>query len=70
MAEFTWQLDQSSSLAIVLNTKVLQFGDGYEQIANFGINHAKQNWQASITNTQQTVNAVHDFLQLRKASLS
>lgn len=68
MATFTWTPDFGAQLSRAPRVKTAQFGDGYQQRAQFGINNNPQSWSLQFVNREDTeADEIDAFLTARRA---
>lgn len=66
---FTWCVDAGATEDTELKTNVVQFGDGYEQVSDRGINNARESWSLSVTGSSEKTKAVRQFLKDHKGGM-
>lgn len=59
---FPYCVNAGSSKSVDINTKSVQFGDGYEQTFSFGINNTSTSWQCSKTDSETVINEIEAFI--------
>ncbi|AKF98714.1 TPA: phage tail protein [Pseudomonas aeruginosa] len=59
---FTWCVHSQSSGTTDYATLNRKFGDGYEQVAENGLNNVAQSWNISISGTGAKIKEIRNFL--------
>lgn len=68
MATFTYDASYGASVTQAPTVRRIQFGDGYEQRATFGINNDARQWQLDFRAKNDTdANAIIAFFEARAA---
>ncbi|ORM66128.1 phage tail protein [Pantoea rwandensis] len=65
---FTWCPRINAEADIKFNTRKVQFGDGYTQVAGNGLNTRSQEWSLSFTGTEAYIKAIKDFLDAHEGT--
>ncbi|WP_338511552.1 phage tail protein [Erwinia aphidicola] len=60
---FEWPVRISGSEQITVSAVMAQFGDGYRQVAENGINSASEAWNLSVNGQRDEMAAVRTFLK-------
>ncbi|VVE28143.1 phage tail protein [Pandoraea pneumonica] len=60
---FTWPVRPDVQGQVTFRTLTAQFGDGYSQQADDGINVEKQSWPVTLVGTTAELEPVKDFLR-------
>ena len=60
--DFPYSINAGASKSVDINTKSVQFGDGYEQTFSFGINNKNISWQCSKTAIESEITEIEDFI--------
>ncbi|CAH0198318.1 hypothetical protein SRABI13_01661 [Erwinia aphidicola] len=60
---FEWPVRISGSEQITVSALMAQFGDGYRQVAENGINSASETWNLSVNGQRDEMAAVRTFLK-------
>lgn len=64
--DFPYPINAGASKSVAINTKSIQFGDGYEQTFSFGINNTSTSWQCSKTDKETVINEIEAFILSHK----
>lgn len=59
---FTWRPDEEPTGTVTFRTKSAKFGDGYEQVAQDGINNRSQSWPLTFTGQKSRIMEIAAFL--------
>lgn len=62
---FTWKTTAATSGPITLRTRKAQFGDGYSQEVQDGLNNKVGSWSIACVGSKDEMQAVADFLDAR-----
>ncbi|WP_268247083.1 phage tail protein [Jeongeupia chitinilytica] len=62
MTDFTWSPQYGAQLDKTPRTRSVQFGDGYEQRRNDGLNPILQSWTLGFQRSKPDIQQIDDFL--------
>jgi len=68
METFTWVPDKEPSGTVSFRVKSAKFGDGYEQVAEGGINNKTQSWPLTFTGPKSRIAEIKAFLDAHKGA--
>ncbi|MGX4728075.1 phage tail protein [Pseudomonas corrugata] len=68
METFTWVPDKEPSGTVSFRVKSAKFGDGYEQVAEDGINNKTQSWPLTFTGPKARIAEIKAFLDNQKGA--
>lgn len=68
MPTFTWNADPDTQGSFEFAVLSAQFGDGYEQTAEDGINNEKQSWPLVFSRPAAEATQIRDFLRATKGT--
>ena len=65
---FTWTIQSETTGTETARVRTAQFGDGYSQVVQDGINNVSSNWPITVGGISTDVLAARDFLRARAGS--
>lgn len=66
LREYTWCLDAGASRQTSFTVQAVQFGDGYKQVSDSGINNVRDSASYSTTGKLAEVSQAYNFLREHK----
>ncbi|NHN67448.1 phage tail protein [Pseudomonas fluorescens] len=70
METFTWAPDKEPSGTVSFRRKSAKFGDGYEQVAEDGMNNKTQSWPLTFTGPKLRIAEIKAFLDAHKGAMA